>query len=68
MALQSQVMVLLAGIYYPEGYKMLRRVLMVSLGAMFALGTCAYSNWLEISNVKASQYPTELAGPKIIFE
>jgi len=40
----------------------------VSLGAILLCCPCAYSKWLEISNVKARQYPTELAGPKIIFD
>jgi formylglycine-generating enzyme required for sulfatase activity len=29
---------------------------------------CCYSQWLEISNVKFRQEPTELAGPKIIID
>jgi len=29
---------------------------------------CSYSKWIEISNLKVGQYPTELAGTKIIFE
>jgi formylglycine-generating enzyme required for sulfatase activity len=29
---------------------------------------CALANWIDISNVKISREPTELAGPKIIIE
>lgn len=29
---------------------------------------CAFANWLDISNVKIRQEPTELAGPKTIIE
>ncbi|MHC4566938.1 MAG: formylglycine-generating enzyme family protein [Planctomycetota bacterium] len=46
----------------------MRNRLMMSLGAIFLSCPCAYSNWFELSNVKVRQYPTELAGPKIIFE
>ena len=47
---------------------MMSRKLLLSLGVVSLCCHCAYSKWFEISNVKVSQYPTELAGPKIIFE
>jgi formylglycine-generating enzyme required for sulfatase activity len=42
--------------------------LLVSLGAVLVCCQCCYSGWLEISNVKIRQDPTELAGPKTIIE
>jgi len=42
--------------------------LMMSLGVILVWCSCAQPKWFEISNVKVSQYPTELAGSKIIFE
>jgi len=45
----------------------LHRVLF-SLGIVVVCCHCSYSKWLEISNVKVRQEPTELGGPKIIIE
>ncbi|MHC4510726.1 MAG: sialidase family protein, partial [Planctomycetota bacterium] len=42
--------------------------LQLSMGAVFLCCPCVYSKWLEISDVKVSQYSTELAGPKIVAE
>ena len=47
---------------------------MVSRRILFIVGItaiwcrCAFANWIDISNVKISREPTELAGPKIIIE
>jgi len=47
---------------------------MVSRRILFIVGIaaiccqCAFANWLDISNVKLRQEPTELAGPKTIIE
>ena len=41
---------------------------MLSLGIAVLCTRCCYSQWLEISNVKLRQEPTELAGPKMIIE
>jgi len=46
---------------------MLHRVLL-SLGIVAVCCHCSYSKWLEISNIKVRQEPTELGGPKIIIE
>jgi sulfatase modifying factor 1 len=46
---------------------MLYRVLF-SVGIVAVCCHCSYSKWLEISNVKLRQEPTELGGPKIIIE
>ena len=46
----------------------MRNRVKMSLAAILVCCSCSYSNWLEISNVEVNQYPTELAGPKIIFE
>ncbi|TKJ37388.1 MAG: hypothetical protein CEE38_07750 [Planctomycetes bacterium B3_Pla] len=46
---------------------MLHRLLL-SIGAVLACCQCCFSGWLEISNVKIRQDPTELAGPKTIIE
>ena len=46
---------------------MLKR-LMMSFGILVFCCPFSYSKWIEISNVKVEQYPTELAGTKIIFE
>ncbi len=45
----------------------LYRVLL-SVGIVVVCCHCSYSKWLEISNVKVRQEPTELGGPKIIIE
>jgi len=45
----------------------LHRVLL-SVGIVVVCCHCSYSRWLEISNVKVRQEPTELGGPKIIIE
>ncbi len=45
----------------------LHRVLL-SVGIVVVCCHCSYSKWLEISNVKVRQEPTELGGPKIIIE
>jgi len=42
--------------------------LLLSFGIAVLLSRCSYSQWLEISNVKLRQEPTELAGPKIMME
>ena len=42
--------------------------LLVSIGAVLLCCTCSYSGWLELSNEKIRQDPTELAGPKTIIE
>ena len=47
---------------------MLLRKLLLSQAAAFLCCSYACANWSKISNVKVSQYPTELAGSKIIFE
>jgi len=44
------------------------RKLLLSFGIAVLCCRCSYSQWLEISNVKLRQEPTELAGPKIIIE
>ena len=44
------------------------RKLLLSLGIAVLFCHCCYSQWLDISNVKFVQEPTELAGPKIIIE
>jgi len=41
---------------------------LLSFGIAVLCCRCSYSQWLEISNVKLRQEPTELAGPKIIIE
>jgi len=41
---------------------------LLSFGIAVLCCRCSYSQWLEISNVKLRQYPTELAGPKIMIE
>ncbi|MHC4437980.1 MAG: formylglycine-generating enzyme family protein [Planctomycetota bacterium] len=46
---------------------MLRKILL-SFGIAVLCCRCCYSQWLDISNVKFGQEPTELAGPKIIIE
>jgi len=45
----------------------LHRVLF-SVGIVVVCCHCSYSKWLEISNIKVRQEPTELGGPKIIIE
>jgi formylglycine-generating enzyme required for sulfatase activity len=46
---------------------MLNRVLLsICIVALFC--NCAFSKWLEISNLKIKQEPTELGGPKTIIE
>jgi len=45
----------------------LHRVLL-SVGIVVVCCHCSYSKWLEISNIKVRQEPTELGGPKIIIE
>lgn len=52
----------------PYGEDIMLNKLLVSLIAILVCCPCSYSKWLGISNVKVRQYPTELAGPKIIFE
>jgi formylglycine-generating enzyme required for sulfatase activity len=47
---------------------MILRKLVLSQVAALLCCCCSHANWFEISNIKVSQYPTELAGPKIIFE
>ena len=42
--------------------------LLLSAGIAAICCQCSYSGWLEISNVKFRQEPTELAGPKTIIE
>ena len=42
--------------------------LLLSIVIAALLCRCSYSQWLDISNVKFRQEPTELAGPKIIIE
>jgi formylglycine-generating enzyme required for sulfatase activity len=42
--------------------------LLLSAGAVLACCQCSYSKWLEISDVKLRQDPTELAGPKTTIE
>jgi formylglycine-generating enzyme required for sulfatase activity len=42
--------------------------LLLSAVAVLACCRCSYSKWLEISNVKLRQDPTELAGPKTTIE
>ena len=44
-----------------------RRILFI-VGIVAICCRCAFANWIDISNVKISQEPTELAGPKIIIE
>ncbi len=44
------------------------RRLLLSLGVISLCCPCAYSKWSQFSNVDVRQYPTELAGSKIIFE
>lgn len=46
----------------------MRQRLLLLLGAVLSCCPCAHSRWFELSNVKVGQYPTELAGAKIIFE
>jgi formylglycine-generating enzyme required for sulfatase activity len=46
---------------------MLQRLLLF-IGIVAVCCHCSYSKWLEISNVKVRQEPTELGGPKIIIE
>ena len=38
------------------------------MGAVVIFYGCSYANWLNITNVKIRQEPTELAGPKTIIE
>jgi formylglycine-generating enzyme required for sulfatase activity len=42
--------------------------LLVSICGVVLCCPCSYSSWLELSNVKIRQDPTELAGPKTIIE
>ncbi len=44
------------------------RKLVLSQVTVLLCCCCSYASWFETSNVKVSQYPTELAGSKIIFE
>lgn len=44
------------------------RKFLLSFTIAVLLCRCSYSQWLEISNVKFRQEPTELAGPKIIID
>ncbi len=46
---------------------MLHRVLL-SIAIVVVCCHCSYSRWLELSNIKVRQEPTELGGPKIIIE
>ena len=46
---------------------MLRKFLL-SFVLVILICRCSYSQWLEISNVKFRQEPTELAGPKIMID
>ena len=46
---------------------MLHRVLL-SIAIVVVCCHCSYSKWLELSNIKVRQEPTELGGPKIIIE
>ncbi len=46
---------------------MLHRILL-SLSIVAVFCNCACSKWLEISNLKITQEPTELGGPKTIIE
>jgi len=46
----------------------MRRNILLSFGIVVLCCRCSYSQWLDISNVKFRQEPTELAGPKIIIE
>jgi formylglycine-generating enzyme required for sulfatase activity len=46
---------------------MLRRIVL-SLSIVTVFCNCACSKWLEISNIKIKQEPTELGGPKTIIE
>ena len=47
---------------------MILQRLLLSAGIAVVCCQCSYSKWLEISNVKFRQEPTELAGPKTIIE
>ncbi len=47
---------------------MILRKFLLSFGIAVLCCRCSYSQWLEISNVKFRQDPTELAGPKIMIE
>jgi len=42
--------------------------LSLSMSIIAVCCNCSYSKWLEISNIKIRQEPTELGGPKIIIE
>lgn len=41
---------------------------LVFAGTVLICCRCSYSEWVDISNVKVRQEPTELAGPKTIIE
>ena len=42
--------------------------ILLALSVILSYYHCCYGRWLQISDVKVSQQPTELAGPKTIIE
>ena len=50
------------------GSTMVSRRILFFVGIALICCRCAFASWLDISNVKIRQEPTELAGPKTIIE